>query len=83
MFKTVTKILVVFLLINGCAWVWSSYILAYLGKTAIAEALSERALIEILGVFLIYATKSLFENLSTNNTWPDRPKESNRGENLN
>lgn len=66
-----TKIATFFLLLNGVLWIWSSYILAYLGRDQIAETLSERALMEILGVFFIYAVKSLFENLSKNNAWPD------------
>ena len=46
--------------------------LAYLGRTEIAESLSKVAITEIIGVVLIYCLKSLFENLSMNNTWPDK-----------
>ena len=59
-------------LFNGCAWVWCSYLLAYLGRTEIAESLSQVALTEIIGVVLAYAIKSLVENLSKNNNWPDK-----------
>ena len=59
-------------LINGFAWVWCSYLLAYLGREQIAESLSQVALAEILGVVLAYALKSLVENLSKNNNWPDK-----------
>lgn len=59
-------------LINGFAWVWCSYALAYLGREQIAETLSQVAITEIIGVVLVYCTKSLFENLSKNNTWPDK-----------
>lgn len=61
-------------LINGFAWVWCSYILAYLGKEQIAESLSQVALTEIIAVVLVYCIKSLFENLSKNNAWPDKVK---------
>lgn len=61
-------------LCNGCAWVWCSYLLAYLGRAEIAESLSQVALTEIIGVVLAYALKSLVENLSKNNQWPDKGK---------
>lgn len=67
-----TKKALIFLLVNGVLWVWCSYILAFLDKTIIAETLSQVAMTEILGVFLVYATKSLFENLSKFNNWPDK-----------
>ena len=57
---------------NGFAWVWCSYILAYLDKMQIAESLSQVAVTEIIGVVLAYAIKSLVENLSKNNNWPDK-----------
>ena len=71
---TTTKRVVWFCLGNGVAWVWCSYILAYLGRTEIAESLSKVALTEIVAVVLTYALKSLFENLSKNNSWPDKQK---------
>ena len=70
--KTTTKKVVWVCLANGCLWVWCSYLLAYLGRTEIAESLSKVAITEIIGVVLIYCVKSLFENLSMNNTWPDK-----------
>lgn len=59
-------------LANGIAWVWCSYILAFLGHDTIAESLSQVALAEIIGVVLTYALKSVLENLSKNNHWPDK-----------
>ena len=57
--KTETmKAVVWFCLCNGCAWVWCSYLLAYLGR--------------IVAVVLAYAIKSVVENLSKNNNWPDK-----------
>lgn len=70
--STTTKKVVWFCLGNGVAWVWCSYILAYLGRAEIAESLSKVALTEIVAVVLTYALKSLFENLSKNNSWPDK-----------
>lgn len=57
---------------NGFAWVWCSYILAALDKPQIAEELSKVALIEIIVPVAVYAFKSVVENLSKNNRWPDR-----------
>lgn len=70
---TTMKAVVWVSLTNGFAWVWCSYILAYLGRTEIAESLSKVAITEIIGVVLVYAVKSLLENLSKNNQWPDKP----------
>lgn len=73
--KTIStmKKIVIFCLVNGVAWVWCSYILAFLGHDAIAESLSQVALAEIVGVVVAYAAKSVLENLSKNNHWPDKP----------
>lgn len=73
--KETTKNVVWFCLANGIAWVWCSYLLAYLGRAQIAESLSKVAITEIIGVILIYCLKSLFENLSKNNEWPDRKRD--------
>ncbi len=70
---TTMKIIVWFCLLNGISWVWCSYILAWKGKEQIAESLSQVALTEIIGVVFVYAVKSVFENLSKNNAWPDKP----------
>ena len=75
---TTMKLIVWFCLLNGFAWVWCSYLLAYLGRTAIAENLSKVAITEIIGVVLVYAVKSLLENLSKNNQWPDKPAKQNK-----
>ena len=57
---------------KAAAWVWCSYLLAYLGREQIAEQLSGKAVTEIIAVILAYAIKSLVENLSKHNNWPDR-----------
>lgn len=61
-----TKIAVMVVLVNACAWVWCSYILAYLGRYEIAESLSQTAVTAIIGTFVTYAVKSLFENVNKN-----------------
>lgn len=71
--KETSKLIVWACLINGFLWVWCSYVLAYIGREQIAESLSTVAITEIIGVVLIYCLKSLFENLSKNNSWPDKP----------
>ena len=72
--KETSKRIVWICLINGFLWVWCSYLLAYLGREQIAETLSQVAITEIIGVVLIYCVKSLFENLSKHNIWPDKNK---------
>lgn len=69
---TTMKKIVWVCLVNGFVWVWCSYILAYLDKPQIAESLSQVAVTEIIGVTLAYAIKSVVENLSKNNHWPDK-----------
>ena len=58
--------------VNGFAWVWCSYILAALDKPQIAEELSKVALAEIIVPVAVYALKAGVENLSKNNSWPDK-----------
>ena len=67
-----TKLVMWFCLANGIAWVWFSYYLAFTEKAQIAESLSQVAVTEIIGVVLAYCIKSVVENLSKNNNWPDK-----------
>lgn len=76
------KAVVWFCLVNGCGWVWCSYLLAYLGRAEIAQGLSQVALTEIVAVVLAYALKSLFENLSKHNNWPDKPAQTKEEDNI-
>lgn len=75
MWDSFTKLAVMFLLLNSTVWMYLSYYLAYLGRTQIAENLSEKVVIEILGVILVYSLKAGVENISKNNKWPDKVKE--------
>lgn len=59
--KTTTKKIIWFCLLNGIAWVWCSYLLAWCGRADIAESLSKVAITEIISVVLLYCAKSLFE----------------------
>ena len=59
-----TKKIVLFLLINAELQIWASDVLAYFDKVAIAEALSTQVVITVLGAFITYGVKALFENLS-------------------
>ena len=61
---TFTKVMVMVILINAIAWVWCSYGLAYLGRYAIAESLSETAVEAVVGTFIAYAIKAGVENVS-------------------
>ena len=64
------------------AWCgWASYILAFLDRGQIAESLSQVALTSIVAVVLTYALKSIIENLSKNNIWPDKPPKINAEDN--
>lgn len=67
-----TKRVVWFILLNGVLWIWCSYLLAYLQRVEIAEELSKVALTTIVATVLGYYGKSLTENLSKNNKWPDK-----------
>ena len=77
---TFQKLLVIFLVIKGVSWVDQSYELAWAGNVEIASDLSQKALTELLGVVLLYSAKALFENISKNNTWPDKSKAPNTDE---
>ena len=78
--KTTMKLIVWLCLGNGICWVWCSYLLAWFGRTEIAESLSQMAITEILGVVLTYAVKSLVENLSKYNNWPDPAKKADKND---
>jgi hypothetical protein len=71
--KTTMKRIVWFIVINSVAWVWCSYILAWFEKINVVGEISKLVVTEIIAVIFLYAVKSLFENLSKNNAWPDKP----------
>lgn len=55
-----------------------SYYLAYIGREEIAENLSRAALIELVAPAVMMLLKSLVENLSMHNNWPDKEQDSSR-----
>lgn len=69
-------------MVNGCGWVWCSYLLAYLGREQIAESLSGKAVTEIISLVIAYAAKALVEQLSKNNLWPDKPAKKKEDDNI-
>ncbi len=67
-----SKIIVFILIYIGALMAGFSYYLAYLDKTQIAESLSIAAIVQLVAPAALYLLKSLTENLSKNNTWPDK-----------
>ena len=61
---------------------FAAAMLAYLGRSEIAQSLSQVALTEIVAVVLAYALKSLAENLSKHNNWPDKPAQTKEEDNI-
>lgn len=62
--QTFTKIWVSRLLWFGCIWITWSYMLATLGKTDIAESLSQTVAQVIIATTLGYLIKAFFETYS-------------------
>ena len=60
-----SKILIFILIYIGVSMAGTSYYLAYIGRNEIAEELVAPAVVLLL--------KSLVENISKYNTWPDKP----------
>lgn len=67
-----SKLIVWICLVNGFLWIWCSYLLAWFDKSQIAESLSQVAVTEIIGVVFAHCAKTVLENLSKNNRWPDK-----------
>jgi len=67
-----SKILIFILVYIGAVMAGFSYYLAYIEREEIAESLSKAALVELVAPAVIMLIKSLVENLSINNSWPDK-----------
>ena len=65
---TYSKIILTFVIFCSEIQIFCSYVLAYLGREAIAESLSEQVVIVIIGGLIPYFAKSLIENLSKRTT---------------
>ncbi len=68
-----SKILIFILIYIGVIMAGSSYYLAFIGRNEIAESLSKAALVELVAPAVVLLLKSLVENISKYNTWPDKP----------
>lgn len=53
---------------NSIIMMWATYILAWFGKTDIAETLSKTIATSIIAVVVGYLAKSVIENISKNTT---------------
>lgn len=58
------KSLLSFILINSVGMMWCSYLLAWCGKTDIAETLSKTVATAIVGVVIPYLVTKTVENVS-------------------
>lgn len=61
---TYTKKVVFIIVVNAVGWVWCSYVLAFLGRYAIAESLSQTAITAIIGSVVTYCIKSTTEHIN-------------------
>lgn len=77
-----SHILVAWLVVNGTCLLWGVMYLAVTGAENIAETLGRYVVTELLGTVGGSLAKSIVENLSKNNSWPDRAPaaETPRGE---
>lgn len=69
---TFSHIIVSWLIVNGTALLWAVMYLADTGAKDIAETLGRYIVTELLGTVGGSLTKSMVENLSKNNSWPDK-----------
>lgn len=61
--RSYTKNIVTFILVNAVIWVYLTYILAFMDKTAIAEQLSIVVVKVIIYTIMSYLVKALVENV--------------------
>lgn len=79
-----SKIIIFILIYIGALMAGFSYYLAYIGREEIAESLSKAAITELVAPAVMMLIKSLVENLSINNSWPDKsekPKKADEDDN--
>ena len=67
MFETFTKLWITVLLSLAIVDMQLSYVLAFLGREQIAEELSGKIVVEIVGVMVAYLAKSFFETWAGKN----------------
>lgn len=69
---TFSHIIVLWLVVNGTCMLWGVLYLAETGAQQIAETLGRYIVTELLGTTIGALTKNVIENLSKNNSWPDK-----------
>lgn len=75
-FATTSKQLLWFYSINGVLWIWCSYILAFMDRVQIAEALSSDVCKIVLGQIGFYLISKTIENIfKYNDIFKSRKKE--------
>lgn len=74
------KFIVCLVILHGIVCITLSYILAFMGRDAIAESLSSTVVTEIVAPVIVYGIKALFENISKYNNWVEIIKGGNSNE---
>ncbi|HIT02476.1 MAG TPA: hypothetical protein IAC21_06625 [Candidatus Enterenecus merdae] len=69
---TFSHVIVAWLIVNGTCVMWGVLYLAVTGADQIAETLGRYVVTELLGTVGVALAKSVIENLSKNNNWPDK-----------
>lgn len=72
--NSTTKSLLWFVMINGVAWIWCSYILAWFDKVQIAESLSSNVCTVVLGQIFGYLITKTVENIFKYNNFGGKSK---------
>ena len=65
--NTTSKQIVWILLINSILWIWCSYVLAFMDKGQIAEALSSNVCTVVIGQVVMYFLTKTVENVFKHN----------------
>ncbi len=73
---TYSHVIVSWLIVNGTCVLWGVLYLAAVGAEQIAETLGRYVVTELLGTVGFALAKATVENLSKNNSWPDKASKS-------
>jgi len=68
-----TDLLAIIIILNSIAWVWCSYLLAFIRRVDTVSTVSGYVVMDVIVIFATIAAKAFGENLSKNNEWPDKP----------
>ncbi len=69
---TFSHAIVAWLIVNGTCVLWGVLYLAVTGAEQIAETLGRYVVTELLGTVAVALAKNTVENISKNNSWPDK-----------